>query len=220
VDKPGAAKLMQLTRVSNDDPAYPTALRVCLEGALPAVTLLGNHALLGHPALAFFCSVRCPGSLILQTYDLARALRDAGVPVIGGFHSPMEKECLALLLRGTQPVLICPARGIDSMRLPSGWKKPLADGRLLVFSPFPEKTRRVTKETAQTRNAFVAALAAQVFVAHAELGSKTERFCRELVGRSKPLWTLDSNENAGVIALGAKPLGPEQVSRHWNNTDR
>jgi hypothetical protein len=34
----------------------------------------------------------------LKTYDLARDLRDADVPVIGGFHTPMEKECLRLLL--------------------------------------------------------------------------------------------------------------------------
>jgi predicted AAA+ superfamily ATPase len=45
---------------------------------------------------------------VLRTFALA--LREAGIPVIGGFHAPMEKECLDLLLRGTQPVVICPAR--------------------------------------------------------------------------------------------------------------
>ena len=59
--------------------------------------------------LGLFCSTKCPGDAILQTYDLVRALRDAGVAVIGGFHSPMEKECLDLLLRGNQPIVICPA---------------------------------------------------------------------------------------------------------------
>jgi len=32
--------------------------------------------------------------MTLRTYDLARALRDAGVPVISGFHSPIEKVAL------------------------------------------------------------------------------------------------------------------------------
>ena len=74
----------------------------------------GNLRLLDQPLTAFFCSARCPWDLILKTYDLASAMREAGVPVIGGFQTPMEKECLRLLLRGSQPVVICPARSIVS----------------------------------------------------------------------------------------------------------
>ena len=64
-------------------------------------------------------------------------MRDAGVPVIGGFQTPMEHECLRLLLRGTQPVVVCPARGIDNMRIPRDWGTALEDGRLLVLSTLP-----------------------------------------------------------------------------------
>jgi hypothetical protein len=54
-------------------------------------------------------------------------LRGAGIPIIGGFHSPMEKECLDLLLRGQQPIVICPARSIQGMRIcgfpqPGDWR--------------------------------------------------------------------------------------------------
>ena len=51
----------------------------------------GNRSLLDQPLTALFCSSRCPGDLILQAYDAAQALRDAGVAVIGGFHTPIEK---------------------------------------------------------------------------------------------------------------------------------
>ena len=37
-------------------------------------------------SLALFCSARCPGNLILQTYDLTRALREAEVTAMSGFH--------------------------------------------------------------------------------------------------------------------------------------
>jgi predicted Rossmann fold nucleotide-binding protein DprA/Smf involved in DNA uptake len=100
-------------------------------------------------------------------------LRDAGVAVIGGFHSPMEKECLNLLLRGKQPIVICPARGLQRMRIPPAWKTPLESGRLLILSPFGEEHRRVTADLAAQRNQFVAALADKVFIAHAATGSKT-----------------------------------------------
>ena len=45
----------------------------------------GNLQLLEEPLTALFCSARCPGDIILKTYDMACSMRDAGVPVIGGF---------------------------------------------------------------------------------------------------------------------------------------
>jgi predicted Rossmann fold nucleotide-binding protein DprA/Smf involved in DNA uptake len=162
--------------------------------------------------LALFCSVKCPGNLILQTYDLAQNLRLAGVPVIGGFHSPMERECLTILLRGTQPIIVCPARSITGMRLRSEYKKPLEDGLLLFLSPFDEKQRRATVQMALYRNQFVAALADEIFVAHAEPNSKTEQFCREVLAWQKPLYTLKSDANANLIALGAKQVSPDNLS--------
>ena len=55
---------------------------------------IGNRDILRHPTLGLICSVQCPGSVIMKTFDAIRELRDAGVVVAGGFHSPMEKECL------------------------------------------------------------------------------------------------------------------------------
>ena len=167
--------------------------------ALPPETAhLGNLRLLDEPLTALFCSNRCPGDLILKTYDIARAMRDAGVPVIGGFQTPMEKECLRLLLRGEQPVVLCPARGIDNMRIPRDWRPALDDGRLLVLSPFPATVRRPTADLAAQRNDLVADLAQRVFIAHAAPGGKTEAFARELIESGKPLLTLDSPANTSV----------------------
>ncbi len=38
---------------------------------------IGNVQLLVAPMLALFCSIKCPGELILKLFDLARELRDA-----------------------------------------------------------------------------------------------------------------------------------------------
>jgi len=198
---------MGFARVRKDDLGYPTLLRTCLSDATPPVLfLLGNRELLTCRPLGVFCSVQCPGTLILKTYDLACALRDAGVPVISGFHSPMEKECLRLLLRGTQPVLVCLARGIERMRIPPEWKNPLAEDRLLILSGFPPGKRRVTAELAQARNRIAAALADKVFVAYSSPGSKTERFCRDVIGWGKLLFTVDCEENQVLLNLGAVPV--------------
>ena len=176
----------------------------------PQTARLGNPGLLNQPLTALFCSNRCPGDLILKTYDLARAIRDAGVPVIGGFQTPMEKECLRLLLRGSQPVVVCPARGIQRMRIPRDWRPALDEGRLLVLSPFPPTVRRPTVKFAAQRNDLVASLATRVFIAHAAPGSRTEAFVRRLAETVKPLLTLESPANANLIAMGAEVFDETQ----------
>ena len=177
----------------------------------PETAHRGSLSLLEEPLTALFCSKRCPGDLILKTYDLARAMRDAWVPVIGGFQTPMEKECLRLLLRGRQPVVVCPARGIDNMRIPRDWRGPLEEGRLLVLSPFPPTHRRPTAELSAKRNDLAAALAQRVFIAHAAPGGKTEAFARKLAASGKPLLTLDSPANANLVEMGAEAIAPEQL---------
>ncbi|CAN5520347.1 hypothetical protein BH23CHL2_BH23CHL2_05950 [soil metagenome] len=169
---------------------------------------LGRSSLLNQELLGLFCSGRCPGNLILQTYDLAVALRDAGVAVVSGFHSPMEQECLRLLLRGQQPVVICPARSIVRMRIPGEWREPIESGRLLVVSPFDERHRRPTAKLAGERNRFVAALASRVFVAHASPGGKTEALVAELLGQGRRVLTFDDPENRHLLDMGAEPVGP------------
>ena len=166
----------------------------------------GNRCLLQDPLTALFCSVRCPGDLILKTYDLARAMRDASVPVIGGFQTSMEKECLRLLLRGKQAVVVCPARGIEKMRIPASWRLAIAGGRMLVLSPFPPSRRRPTAEMAARRNELVADLAGRVFIAHAAPGGRTEDLARKVVASGKPLLTLDSPANANLVSMGGKPV--------------
>jgi hypothetical protein len=99
--------------------------------------------------------------------------------VVSGFHSPIEKECLRILLRGRQPVIICPARTLPK-RAPEEWRQPLADSRLLVLSAFSASTTRVTAELAIRRNAFVAAIADEVWFAHITPGGQAEGLIQRL----------------------------------------
>ncbi|HYU19896.1 MAG TPA: DNA-processing protein DprA [Chloroflexota bacterium] len=205
-----------LVRVPVASPAYPEGLRRYLGPRAPvALTTLGSVDVLRQRMVALVCSVRCPGSVVTQTYELVRALRDAGVTLIGGFHSPMERECLDLLLRGGQPVIVCPARSIERIRPPADWKAPLANGRLLVLSPFEAGRRRASADLAQSRNELVAALADEVLIAYAEPGGKTEALARTVLGWGKPVLTPDSSYNTALIALGAAAIGADQIARRW-----
>lgn len=196
------------TTIRRCDPGYPFSLETYLGDQAPAAMFaLGNLEILREKMFALFCSVQCPGNLILQTYDLARKLRGAGVAVISGFHSPMEKECLALLLRGKQPVVWCPARRLTARRMPKAYAGPLSDGRLLMLSIFGGQVERATQETARSRNEFVGALADRIFVSYAAPNGKTEAFCGKVIAWGKPLLTFDRPENALLLTTGARPYG-------------
>jgi predicted Rossmann fold nucleotide-binding protein DprA/Smf involved in DNA uptake len=184
-------------------PDFPVALQSGM--LIPPVAQLwaiGNLDILKMPLLGLFCSTRCPGNVILRTYDLALALREAEVPIISGFHTPMEKECLDVFLRGAQPMVLCPARDIQRLRLPATWRKPLAEGRLLIVSAMAAAQRRTTAVLAEQRNRFVATLAQTICVAHAAPGSRTERLCAELIAQGKRLYTLGLAENAHLVQCG------------------
>ena len=198
---------LKITRFDTGAPGMPAVLRRCVgaEGEAP-VALLGDPGTLDRKLIALFCSVRCPGDAILKTFDLARTLRDADVTVVGGFQSPMEREFLDLLLRGSARVVVCPARGIGRLRIQKDWKEPLEDGRLLILSFFEDRVRRPTASTAMERNERVAALVDTILIAHAEKEGKTEALCREALTDGKPVFALASDDNAHLIELGARSL--------------
>lgn len=113
--------------IREQDLADSTGLR-----AWKKVGVLGAVEILRRRALGLFCSIRCRGKVILAVYDLARKLRDAGIPVIGGFYTPMEKERLDLLLQSEQSIVVCPAYSLEGMRLPAALKNGVEAGRLGV----------------------------------------------------------------------------------------
>ena len=139
-------------------------------------------------------------------------LRDSNVTIVGGFQSPMEKECLDLLLRGSASVVVCPARGLGQMRIPKNWKEPLAEGRLLILSFFADGIRRPTADLAVKRNAYIAALADRILIAHAEKGGKTEALCKEALAAGKPVFAIDSSDNVHLLDLGIVPVQAEALA--------
>jgi predicted Rossmann fold nucleotide-binding protein DprA/Smf involved in DNA uptake len=167
---------------------------------------LGNPDLLHNKTLALFCSARCPGSLILKFYDALRALRDERQTIISGFHSPLEQEALLSLIQGQNGIVICPARSIDTMRVPVAWQQALLDERLLVLSPFAAHEERINARMATRRNEFVAAIADRVRIVYAEPASRTTKLARTILERGTRLLTLPSPENKHLLDAGAEPL--------------
>ena len=163
-------------RIERGATEYPAMLVSRMgDNAPEELTVLGNPDLLRTRKTALFCSARTPGDAILRAHDDARRMRDDGVTVISGFHSPIENECLRILLRGKQPIIISPARAIDEMRVPIECRVAFDAGRVLFVSRFSGQPRRITADSALRRNEMVAALADDAYIAHVSPGGQTAR---------------------------------------------
>ncbi len=169
----------------------------------PAIWTIGNADLLKSELVALFCSRKCPGKVVVKGRDYVDSLRRKGIPAIGGFQTPVEKMCLDVLLKGNQPIVICPPRGIQKMRVPGEWAEPVSEGRLLIVSPFGARQRRATAATAGLRNKFVAAAADKLFFFHAAAKSRTLAFAGELLSQGRDIATFGVEENRNLRELGA-----------------
>jgi predicted Rossmann fold nucleotide-binding protein DprA/Smf involved in DNA uptake len=151
----------------------------------------GSDALLRLHKVAVFCSRSCPPGRALATVDWIRSLAATRTALVGGFHSPAERDCLAIALAHRLPVIVCVARHLDTMRVAGEWRKAIDDERMLLLSRCPGSARRLTEARSHERNRFVAALADEILVVHAAPGSHTERLVRFARGQGKRIVTLD-----------------------------
>ena len=173
----------ELLTLTPSQTLWPRQLDDRLKSAAPSsLWIIGSPGLLAERKVGLFCSVRCPDDATLRAYDACRKLRDEGMTLISGFHSPVEKECLKILLQGTQPIIVCPARSVTKMRVPAEWRPALEGDRLLILSRFEQSPRRADTGSARRRNELVAALSDEVLIVHAEPGGNIERIS-ELVDR-------------------------------------
>jgi predicted Rossmann fold nucleotide-binding protein DprA/Smf involved in DNA uptake len=183
VENEGKMSSEVLTLTPSSQAFWPRRLDERLESAAPSsLSIIGSPGLLAERKVGLFCSVRCPDAAASRAFDSCRKLRDEGMTLISGFHSPVEKECLKILLQGTQPIIVCPARSLRKMRIPTQWRPALEGGHLLIVSRFEQSPRRADTGTARRRNELVAALSDEVLIVHAEPGGSIERIS-ELVDR-------------------------------------
>ena len=135
------------------------------------VQMLGNAALMALPKVAFLSSRRVAPAAVMRCYDWATGVRGGGsagrlapavgggtpsLPcVVGGFQSALERDVLKLLLPDGGPLIVMVlARGMWRS-VPTEYRESINAGRMLVVSPFSQGVVRVSKETAEKRNAFV-----------------------------------------------------------------
>lgn len=114
---------------------------------------LGSVALLELPKTAFLSSRRVAPAAVMRCYDWASEMRKSGRCVVGGFQSALERDVLKLLLPAGGPqIIMVLARGMWRL-VPTEYREAINSGRMLVVSPVSQKINRVSKASAEKRNA-------------------------------------------------------------------
>jgi len=198
--------------LKGSDHSYPKAL-LLLSGCSPPpiVYLQGNIALLHHSLLALFCSRRCPGRLIVTAQDWIRSQQYKDSTIIGGFHTPVEKECLRIHIKKQANTIVCPARGLPR-HIPKEMRLAIANGAALYLSFFDPKEKRVTAALAGMRNRYIAAMADSFLFIHAPKGSNTFKLAELALGENKTVWTFEHPSNLTLIKMGANVIITDRVS--------
>jgi predicted Rossmann fold nucleotide-binding protein DprA/Smf involved in DNA uptake len=209
---------------------YPAELGSTWRGEqLPVLTAAGNTGLVRLGAMCLLSSSEIPPDLILPAFDLAMRLREAAVPVAGGFQGEVEAECLSVLLRGTGPLIICPARSLDTMSVPARHQGRLDAGSLLYLSSERPACRRPTLQVAMRRNDLLVGLANRLITLSAPPGSRALKSAIGFLERGRPVACFDHRKNRDLLLMGAHPIPPRgaclvpssfgRSARHERHTD-
>jgi hypothetical protein len=150
--------------------------------------------------------------VVVKTLDKIHDRRDAGIALIGGFHSRMEKEYPSLLLRAAQLAIVYPARSmkkVDARRV----ECPCAEGHLPILSPFGTTPRRISTQRA-ARKQFVVDIADALFDPYASARVKTLDVIERSIANEEPIYSLNDAENCNPPVQQAfirldSPTGPK-----------
>ena len=158
--------------------------RSCTQKEVMLFDKVGNEELLKLNKIAFLCSRKVPAGAVLKCYDWAIEQREKNNCIISGFHSQIEKDVLHYLLKGKQPIILALARGLKK-KVEKEFEEPIKKGRLLIITPFKEETKRVTEQTAQTRNKIMIELADSITVGYASAGGNLEMLLHSIPKEKK-----------------------------------
>ena len=130
--------------------------------------LSGNKDLLDRYLVAFFASRKTPEDVVPKALRWAEMICQTDKVVISGFHSPLEKQVLQVLLEHKHPVILALGRSIYK-RIPKEYEQPLAEDRMLIVNI--SNASRQGWWTSQHRNFTIAHWADECIMAGVHQGS-------------------------------------------------
>ncbi len=132
----------------------------------PAVFYEGNLDILkDYPVIGVLASGKAPGPVVWESYQVFYALRDEGITLAGGWHSPLEKGILDALVEGSVNVALFLAKGLKASGFQRRFRIFDKASRGLMITPFSDDVTRIMgTEATRLRNEFLAASSDVLFI--------------------------------------------------------
>lgn len=119
----------------------------------------GNRELLERRKTGFLASRSIATTAVIPALEWALGVsKEEQAVVVSGFHSPLERKVLGILLKGRCGLIIILARGMYR-KLPADFLESMHQGRLLLITYEKPEVTRVSELTAHRRNEAVRRLA-------------------------------------------------------------
>lgn len=157
--------------------------------------------------IGILASTRVPPDLWLPTLDLFAAVSGSGTPLIGGFHSPLERHVYEVALTAGGKVVRLSAVP-DAGAAPSKLERSaLEEGRLLLLYP-DGGDRRLTARATGIRTQRVLWLSNRIFIPAAQPRSRTYHAAAQAVATGIPTFCFDHPRNTDLQILGVVSVDP------------
>ena len=126
----------------------------------------------GH-LVAFFASRSVTSETERRCIAWAESICKTDYIVISGFHSPLEKRILKILLEHKHPVIIFLGREIYK-RIPDEYRLAIEEGRMLIESV--RDYQRQSTSSSQIRNWYVAGIADEIYLSLIHISEPTRPY--------------------------------------------
>jgi len=173
----------------------------------------GNLSLLNGALVGIVAAREIEPELTLRTSVFLEQLNVLKVGFVGGWHSPLEEDCLGILLRQEQRIVICLAKSLNRYQPSQDIEALLNQERALVLSHCTPNAKRISRNASIKRNQLVAGLANALPVLAAPEGSGTFKLAQSVIEQNKPVFALEHPINESILACGALPASLERIQQ-------
>jgi predicted Rossmann fold nucleotide-binding protein DprA/Smf involved in DNA uptake len=165
-----------------------------------------------YPVIGVLASGKAPGTVVWDSYHFFYALRDAGVTIAGGWHSPLEKGILDALIEGKVNVAFFAAKGLKGRGFHQKFKLLDKASRGLMISPFPDSVTKINgTERPRLRNELLAAISDVLLIPYIKPGGKLFHMLNAESAFLNKAFVLNHSEN-DKISLKVRRVDANNVS--------
>ena len=165
-----------------------------------------------YPVIGVLASGKAPGTVVWDSYHFFYALRDAGVTIAGGWHSPLEKGILDALIEGKVNVAFFAAKGLKGRGFQQKFKLLDKASRGLMISPFPDSVTKIDGTVgARLRNQLLASISDVLLIPYIKPGGKLFHMLNAESAFLNKAFVLNHSEN-DKISLKVRRVDTNHVS--------